>query len=78
METEIGQTGRINWGGYWYEYKYMLARHQLDICLATTDPDKFCNGTYLYSKKDPGNGLAFVVVNTNDPMVAVMKSKIRI
>lgn len=47
---------------YWYEYR--LAKHKIDICLATNDPKKYCNGTYLYSVKDPGDGMAFVVIKT--------------
>jgi predicted RNase H-like nuclease (RuvC/YqgF family) len=47
---------------YWYEYR--LAQDRVDICLATTDPNEYCNGTYLYSTKDPGNGMAFVVIRT--------------
>ncbi len=49
---------------YWYEHKQ--AKDRIDICLGTNDPTKYCNGLYLYSTKDPGDGKAFVVVKTND------------
>ena len=41
---------------YWYEHK--LAENRVDICLATKDPKKYCNGFYKYSDKDPGSGKA--------------------
>jgi len=45
---------------HWYtEY---LGEHRKTICLATKDPKKYCNGTYLYSDKDPGTGKVFAVV----------------
>lgn len=46
---------------YWY--KRQLAKNG-DTCLATKDPKRYCNGTYAYSSKDPGNGEAFVVIKT--------------
>ena len=52
---------------YWYEYK--LARNRKDICLGTKDPTKYCNGYFLYSDKDPGDGFAFVVVKTDNPNI---------
>ena len=58
---------RINWNGYWYEYEHKLARHRIDVCLATTDPQRYCNGYYRYSDKDTGSGKEFVIVDTNDP-----------
>lgn len=48
---------------YWYEYR--LA-NKGEICLATEDPEKYCNGVYAYSPKDPGNGKAFVVLLSNN------------
>jgi len=45
---------------YWYVYR--LANDG-EICLGTTDPTKYCNGVYAYSHKDPGDGMAFVVIN---------------
>ena len=62
---------RIEHEGYWYDYEYKLAKHRKDICLATEDPEKYCNGYYLYSQKDPGNGKAFVIVATNNPELAL-------
>ena len=50
-----------NGNRYWYEY--MLAKDN-DTCLATKDPEKYCNGIYSYSTKDTGNGKAFVVIRT--------------
>ena len=57
---------RIDYDGYWYEYEYRLAKHRIDLCLATKDPKEYCNGYYLYSDKDPGNGMAYVILNTNN------------
>lgn len=57
----------IDYGGYRYWYEHRLAKDRIDICLATKDPTEYCNGLYLYSKKDPGDGMAFVVIKTNDP-----------
>jgi len=45
---------------YWYVYR--LAEDG-DVCLGTTDPTKYCNGVYAYSRKDPGDGMAFVVID---------------
>jgi hypothetical protein len=57
----------IEYKGYKYWYEYKLAKDRVDICLATKDPKKYCNGFYLYSTKDPGSGKAYVVVKTNNP-----------
>lgn len=57
----------IDYKGYRYWYEHKPAKHRVDICLATTDPEKYCNGFYLYSDKDPGSGMCFVVVKTNNP-----------
>ena len=54
---------------YWYERK--LARNRIDICLATKNPDEYCNGVFLYSDKDPGDGLEFVVVKTDNPEITL-------
>ncbi len=54
---------------YWYDYK--LAKHGVDTCLATKDPKKYCNGIYLFSTKDEGNGKAFVIVKTNNPNIII-------
>ena len=61
------QLEYINYEGYKYWYEYRLAKDRIDTCLATKDPEKYCNGFYLYSTKDPGNGKAFVVIKTNNP-----------
>lgn len=53
----------IDHEGKRYFYEYRLANDG-EICLATTDPDKYCNGVYAYSRKDPGDGLAFVVLRS--------------
>lgn len=57
----------IDYEGYRYWYEYKLAKDRVDICLATKDPKKYCNGFYLYSTKDPGSGKCFVVVKHNNP-----------
>lgn len=66
-DMEIHQTQMIEYNGYLYWYQYKTAKDRVDICLGTTDPKKYCNGFYLYSTKDPGNGKAFVVTKTNNP-----------
>ena len=58
---------RIIFNGYWYLYEYKLAKNRKDICLATENPKKYCNGYFRYSDKDPGNGKEFVIIDTNDP-----------
>lgn len=60
-------TKTIEYKGHHYWYEYKLAKDCVDICLATNDPEKYCNGFYLYSMKDPGNGKAFVVIRTDNP-----------
>jgi hypothetical protein len=57
----------IDYEGYRYWYEYKGAKDRVDMCLATKDPKRYCNGFYLYSTKDPGNGFAFVVVKHNNP-----------
>lgn len=49
---------------YWY-YKGVPI-HNASLCLATKDPEKYCNGVYRYSSKDPGDGTAFIMVKTTD------------
>lgn len=56
-----------DYNGYKYWYEHKIAVDRKDICLATKDPEKYCNGFYLYSQKDPGSGKNFVVVETNNP-----------
>ncbi len=67
MKNKTNATPYIMYEGYKYWYEYQLARDRKDICLATTDPKKYCNGLYLFSTKDPGNGKAFVVITSNKP-----------
>ena len=57
----------IEYKGFKYWYEHRAAKHRVDICLATKDPKKYCNGFYLYSDKDPGSGKCFVVVKTDNP-----------
>ena len=57
----------IDYKGYRYWYEHRLAKDQIDICLATSDPKRFCNGFFLFSTKDPGSGKEFVVIKTNNP-----------
>jgi hypothetical protein len=59
--------GIIKYEGYTYQYEYRAAKHGIDICLATQDPEKYCNGFFLYSDKDPGNGLEYVVIGSDNP-----------
>lgn len=59
----------IQMNGYWYEYVLKLARDKVDFCLATEDPNKYCNGYYIYSTKDPGTGKEFVITDSNDPCI---------
>lgn len=61
--------GKIEMDGYWYEYELKAAKDRVDICLATKNPKEYCNGVYLYSMKDPGSGIEFVVIDTNDPII---------
>ena len=57
----------IEYEGFKYWYMYKLAKDRIDTCLATHDPKKYCNGFFLYSTKDPGDGMEFVVMDTNNP-----------
>lgn len=61
------KINRIELDTYWYEYTKDVAFHNLDFCLATNDPCKYCNGYYKYSSKDPGDGLEYVILRSNDP-----------
>ena len=65
-EVTMGDT-YIDYNGRRYYYEYGPAKHRESICLATKDPKKYCNGFYLYSTKDPGNGYAFVVTAHDNP-----------
>ena len=67
-EIEISEKLEfIEFEGHKYWYEYRLAKDRKDMCLATKDPKKYCNGIYKYSTKDPGNGMAFVIVDTDEP-----------
>ena len=57
----------IDYKGFRYYYEYKIAESGVDICLATKDPKEYCNGFYLYSDKDPGDGKEFVVIATDNP-----------
>ncbi len=57
----------IDYKGYRYWYQYRSPKDRVDICLATKDPNKYCNGFFLYSTKDAGTGMEFVVTDTNNP-----------
>jgi hypothetical protein len=56
------ENGVITYNGMLYRFEYRLAKDG-DLCLATENPYRYCNGTYAYSSKDPGDGKAFVVTN---------------
>ncbi len=70
-EPIIDYDDFVDIGEHRYWYKYKSARHRVDICLGTKDPKKYVNGIYLYSEKDPGTGIEFVVVKTNNPYVPI-------
>ena len=53
--------------GFKYYYEYKKARHKIDFCLGTKNPKEYCNGYYLYSDKDSGDGIEFVIVSTDNP-----------
>lgn len=54
----------VEWMGTKYYYEHRPAEDG-EICLATTDPQLYCNGVYTFSSKDPGDGMAFVVMFTD-------------
>jgi hypothetical protein len=56
----------IDYEGNRYVYEKRLAKNG-EICLATKNPQQYCNGFYSFSSKDPGSGIAFVVVAHNNP-----------
>ena len=62
------ERGTVEMNGFRYWFEYILAKKG-DMCLATKDPMSYCNGYYAYSHKDPGNGKAFVIMETDDPSV---------
>lgn len=56
----------IDYKGYCYVYERRPGKNG-EICLATKDPTKYCNGFYSFSSKDPGSGVAFVVIAHDNP-----------
>lgn len=66
-ETINMEENFVNHLGYKYWYEYRIAKHRVDICLATKNPQEYCNGFYLYSDKDPGSAKAFVITRTDNP-----------
>ena len=56
------EINSIFYKGKQYFYEQRLARNG-ETCLATKDPKKYCNGFFTYSSKDPGDGVAFVLLN---------------
>jgi hypothetical protein len=58
----------INYKGHDYYYEYRLAKGR-ELCLATKDPQEYCNGWFAYSSKDPGSGMEFVIVDTTNTEV---------
>lgn len=62
------QLKSIKYNGYTYYYSNEVNPIDREsICLATKNPDEYCNGFYLYSKKDPSSGRPFVVIDHNNP-----------
>ena len=66
MSSETRVLDHIDYNGYRYCYEKRLGKNG-EICLATKDPKKYCNGFYSFSSKDPGSGMAFVVIAHNNP-----------
>jgi hypothetical protein len=62
------ERGLVELDGFRYWFKYIVAKEG-DMCLDTDDPMTHCNGFYAYSTNDPGNGRAFVIMETDDPDV---------
>lgn len=61
-ELPVPKEGIIEHDNMIYWFKYKLAKNG-NLCLATQNPYEYCNGTFGYSDKDPGDGMEFVVVN---------------
>ncbi len=66
MNDDTTLIDYINYEGHIYIYQRRPGKNG-DICLATKDPKKYCNGFYSFSSKDPGSGMAFVVISHNNP-----------
>ena len=69
--NEMTDKKFIDYEGCRYFYEHRVAKHRIDICLATKDPKKYCNGFYLYSDKDSGSGKCFIVTSTNDSKITL-------
>lgn len=52
----------IHYKGELIYYEHRLAKEG-ERCLATREPKLYCNGIYAYSSKNPGDGIAFVIVD---------------
>lgn len=59
---ELTRYNSVEYDGTVYWYKDSLGVDRKTICLATTNPKEYCNGTYLYSTKDDGSGKVFEVI----------------
>jgi hypothetical protein len=66
VEIDGNKNGKIKFDGDEYQFEHKCARNNKDFCLATKDPTKYANGFYLYSDKDPGSGMEFVIVDTTN------------
>lgn len=53
--------------GFKYFYEYRNARHKIDFCLGTKNPKEYCNGYFLFSEKQEGDGAEFVIISTDNP-----------
>ena len=60
--SKTKEVKEISYNGKIYLYEYRAAING-DSCLATKDPNKYFNGIYKYSSKDPGSGICFVIVD---------------
>lgn len=58
------QMHSVEYMGVTYYYEHGLANDG-DICLATDNPKLYCNGIYTFSSKDPGDGMAYIVLFTD-------------
>lgn len=56
--------------GFWYRYDFLIPRVGIDYCLATNEPEQYCNGIYKY--KDKLDKKEFVILDTNNPELKKM------
>lgn len=75
LSTQPPKEGCIIHDGFKYWYEYKLARNRVDICLGTKEPDRYCNGLFLYSQKDEGDGMEFVIIKTDNPEITINPPK---